>query len=79
MSARPPDEQRPSAPEHRLGEILRLIRDEPPKPPVELAKRVLDSARWERHLRSTTSHFGGFGATLIEGLAMLLGVRKARR
>lgn len=69
----------PSPPEGRLRELLGLIQQAPPEPPVDVTRRVLATARWERGVRSTTHVLGGFGSTLAEGLAILLGVRRARR
>jgi hypothetical protein len=75
MSAEPPE----TGAEQRLRHLLELIRSAPPAPPADLPKRVVDTARWERGVRNTSQAIGGFGASIAEGLAILLGIRKPPR
>ena len=79
MSVEPPDEPPPTANEHRLHELLGLLVSEPPQPPSTLAPSVLAAARWERGLRSTGTTLGSFGVSFVEGVALLLGLRKQKR
>jgi hypothetical protein len=77
MSDRPEDP--PGTPaEQRLEQLLGQIQTHPPVPSEHLVGRVVDAARWERGVRHAGQSVGGFGAGLLEGLAIILGIRKAR-
>jgi hypothetical protein len=78
MSVDPPDDDRAGPAEERLHELLGLLQADPPGAPPALTGRVLDAARWERGLRTTGGHLGTFGASLLEGLSLLLGLRRRR-
>jgi hypothetical protein len=79
MSDDPPDVAADGAADRRLQQLLGQLQAHPPEPSLLLLDRVLGTARWEQGVRQTGHALGGFGATLMEGLAILLGVRKARR
>jgi hypothetical protein len=66
----------PTPAERRLSELLGLLRSEPPQPPARLAHDVVRTARFERRVRTTTISIGAFGAGMIEGLALLLGINR---
>jgi hypothetical protein len=77
MNDRPEDA--PATPaEQRLTHLLGQIQSHPPAPSELLVGRVVDAVRWERGVRHAGQSIGGFGASLLEGLAILLGVTKAR-
>jgi hypothetical protein len=69
----------PGGAERRLEELLALLQASPPAPPELLGERIVGAVRWERGVRHTGLALGGFGASLLEGLAVLLGLRKTQR
>jgi hypothetical protein len=69
----------PTGAERRLGELLGLLQTSPPAPPDLLTDRIVGAVRWERGVRHSGQALGGFGASLLEGLAVLLGLRRAPR
>jgi hypothetical protein len=71
-----PRDDPPTPAERRLSELLGLLRSDPPQPPPRLADDVVRSARFEHRLRATTLSIGAFGAGMIEGLALLLGIKR---
>jgi hypothetical protein len=73
----PPDASSPA--EARLHDLLDLVRALPPRPPARLTADVLRAARFERHLRSGAIAATQIGAAALEGLALLLGLRRPRR
>jgi hypothetical protein len=62
--------------DRRLSELLGLLRADPPLPPARLAHDVVMTARFEHRVRATTISLGAFGAGMIEGLALLLGINR---
>lgn len=73
------DEARPSAADMRLDQLLGQIQQHPPAPPAHLVASVVGAARWERGVRQTGQSLTGFGHTLLEGIAVLLGIARPRR
>jgi hypothetical protein len=71
-----PRDDPPTPAERRLFELLGLLRSDPPQPPPRLAHEVVRTARFEHRVRSTTVSIGAFGAGMIEGLALLLGINR---
>jgi hypothetical protein len=77
MDDRPGDPAATPA-EQRLEQLLAQIQSHPPVPTEHVVERAVHAARWERGIRHAGQSIGGFGAGLLEGLAILLGVSKAR-
>jgi hypothetical protein len=63
----------------RLDELLGQIQLYPPAPPAHLVDTVVNAARWERGVRHTGQSLSGFGHSLLEGIAILLGIARPRR
>jgi hypothetical protein len=76
------DDLRPDDPgrrsQTRLAELLGLLRAGPPEPPPELADQIVRSARYERGIRATARTAADLGTAVLDGLAILLGLRRPR-
>jgi hypothetical protein len=79
MSDEGPDDTRRGAADMRLDQLLVQIQQHPPMPPPQLVATVVNAARWERGVRHTGQSLGGFGHSLLEGIAVLLGIARPRR
>jgi hypothetical protein len=77
MSEHPPEEGL-TAVEARLLGLLLLLRGEELRADPGLARRVVNSARWQRAAREALAAVGGLAATVFEGLATLAGLSRRR-
>lgn len=64
--------------ERRLGQHLELLRAQGPKPGRDLVRRVVRSARWQRILRPPLRVAGMIAASVLDGLAALVGRTRHR-
>jgi hypothetical protein len=62
----------------RLAELLGLLRASPPTPPPGLGDQIVRSARYERGIRASARTAADLGTAVLDGLAVLLGLRRAR-
>lgn len=75
MSEHPPEEGL-SAVEARLLGLLLLLRVEEVRADPALARRVVNSARWQRAVREALAAVGGLAASVFGGLATLTGLSR---
>ena len=78
MTSEEPPDGPPRPPFTRLDELLGLLRTHAPAPPLQLTREVVQTARFERGVRVAARTAAGFGEIVIEGLAVLLGLRRRR-
>lgn len=69
----PPEDERPSRQEVRLGAYLEELREDPPRPGTSLVLRVTKHLRWQRAFRSPLRAVGLFAAAVLDGLSALIG------
>jgi hypothetical protein len=77
VSALPPDDPLTPA-EQRLLALLLLLRTDEARSDPLLARRVIQSVRWQRAVRQVLAAVGGLAAAVGEGLAVLVGARAGR-
>jgi hypothetical protein len=65
-----------SASERRVVEHLALLRAEPPRAGGALVARVTRTFRWQRAVRVPLRAAAFVAASVFDGLALLLGVRR---
>jgi len=58
--------------EQRLYEHLAVLREDAPRAPATIVKRVARSARWQRAIRRPLQAIGALSATVGHALAVLL-------
>ena len=75
MSSEPPEQPSGGA-QARLDELLAPVRAQPPEARPQLTLEILKAARLERKLRAAAVTAAGFGGIVLEGLTMLLGLRR---
>lgn len=72
MSAddQPPETLSPA--ERKLEDHLQLLRADAPQPPRAMMATILRSARWQRAVRRPLMTIATLGATVAEGVRLLL-------
>jgi hypothetical protein len=66
----PGDELTPA--ERRLNEHLDILRQDVPRPAVQIVPRVIRSARWQRVIRRPLVAIGALAASIGTGLRLLI-------
>jgi hypothetical protein len=64
------------ASEERVAEYLGELREEPPGPHDDLIRSIVRTARWQQAVRTPVKAVEALTATIGDGLALVLGLRR---
>ena len=79
MSDQPQDADEPASPaERRLAELLRPLREDPPRGTPGTALAVVSRAKWQRSLRVALHSASRLVAAVGDAIGLALGRRGAR-
>ena len=64
--------------EDRVAEYLGELREDPPRPGTALVPVIVRRARWQQAVRRPVKAISALAASLGDGLALILGIRRRR-
>ena len=69
----------PTPAERRVSEFLSGLATDAPRAGTQLTARVVRTARWQRAARTPLRAAGGLAAAVVDGVSMVLGLRRGTR